>query len=99
MYNNTLATVKRQIQQAENPTPAMVVRVEAALVDNAILLDYVTSNVVLEEAGIGSTNPNIPIHNNCRYDELHVRIPGGGDNYEDAGDETDEHDAIPTPSH
>ena len=29
VYNNTLATVKRQIQQAENPTPAVVVSVEA----------------------------------------------------------------------
>jgi len=40
VYNNTLATVKRQIQQAENPTPAEVISMEAALVDNAILLDY-----------------------------------------------------------
>ena len=40
VYNNTLATVKRQIQQAENPTPAVVICVEAARVDNAILLDY-----------------------------------------------------------
>ena len=39
VYNNTLATVKRQIQQAENPTPAVVISVEAARVDNAILLD------------------------------------------------------------
>jgi hypothetical protein len=37
VYNNTLATVKRQIQEAENPTPAMVISVEAAHVDNAIL--------------------------------------------------------------
>jgi hypothetical protein len=31
VYNNTLATVKRQIQQAENPTPAVVISVEAVL--------------------------------------------------------------------
>jgi hypothetical protein len=47
VYKNTLATVKRQIQQAENPTPAAVISVEAARVDNAILLDYVTSGVAL----------------------------------------------------
>jgi len=39
VYTNTLATVKRQIQQAENPTPAVVISVEAVCVDNAILLD------------------------------------------------------------
>ena len=33
VYNNTLATVKRQIQQAENPTPAVVISVEAARVE------------------------------------------------------------------
>jgi hypothetical protein len=39
VYNNTLATVKRQIHQAENQTPAVVISVEAARVGNAILLD------------------------------------------------------------
>jgi len=64
VYNNTLATVKRQIQQAENPTPAVVIGVEAARVDNAILLDYLNSEVGLEEPEIGSTDSNIPIDNN-----------------------------------
>jgi len=77
VYNNTLATVKRQIQQAENPTPAMVLSVEAACVDNAILLDYLTSKVALEEPEIGSTDPNIPINNNCTDDDLHIGMPGG----------------------
>jgi len=49
VYNNTLATVKRQIQQAENPTPAVVLSMEAARVDNAIHLDYSASEVALEE--------------------------------------------------
>jgi hypothetical protein len=40
MYKNTLATVKCQIQQAENPTPAAVISTEAARIDNAILIDY-----------------------------------------------------------
>jgi len=48
VFNNTLATAKCQIQQVENPTPAKVISVEAACVDNAILLDYLTSEVVLE---------------------------------------------------
>jgi hypothetical protein len=37
VYNKTLATVKCQIQQAENPTPAVVLSVEVAQVNNAIL--------------------------------------------------------------
>jgi len=96
VYNNTLATVKRQIQQAENPTPAMVIRVEAARVDNTILLDYLASKVALEKPEIGSTDPNIPIDNNCTDDELHFGMPGGSVDYENEGDESDNCDAIPT---
>jgi hypothetical protein len=44
--------VKHQIQQAENPTPAIVNSVEAAHVDNAILLEYLTSEVALENPQI-----------------------------------------------
>jgi len=96
VYSNTLATVKRQIQQAENPTPAVVISVEAACVDNAILLDYLTSEVALEEPEIGSTDPNILIDNNCTDDELHFGMPGGSKDDEDKGDESDVRDAIPT---
>jgi len=95
VYNNTLATVKRQIQQAENPTPAVVISVEAARVDNAIHLHSLTSEVALEEPEIGSTDPNIPINNNCTDDELHFGMPGGNWDSEDEGDESD---AIPTAS-
>jgi len=98
VYKNTLATVKHQIQQAENPTPAEVISVEAARVDNAILLDYLTSEVALEEPEIGSTDPNIPTDKNCTDDELHFGMPGGSRDYEDEGDESDEHDPIPTDS-
>jgi len=76
VYNSTPATVKRQIQRAENPTPAVVISVEEARVDNAILLDHLTSEVALEEPEIRSTDPNIPIDNNCTDDELHFGIPG-----------------------
>jgi hypothetical protein len=89
VYNHTLATVKRQIQQAENPTPAVVISLEAAHVDNAILLDYLTSEVALEEPKIGSTDPNITIDNNCTDDELHFGMPGGSGDFEDEGDESD----------
>jgi len=98
VYNNTLATVKRQIQQAENPTPAVVISVEAARFDNGILLDYLASEVALEEPVIGSTDPNIPIDNNCTDDKLHFGMPGGSGDYEDEGDESDDRDAIPTAS-
>jgi len=95
VYNNTLATVKRQIQEAENPMHAMVISVEAACVDNAILLDYLTSEVALWEPEIGSTDSNIPIVNNCTDDELHFGMPGGNGDLEDEGDESD---AIPIAS-
>jgi hypothetical protein len=98
VYNNTLATVKHLLQQAENPTPAVVNSVEAARVDNALLLDYLASDVALEEPVIGSTDPNIPIDNNCTDDELHFGIPGGTGDYENEGDESDERDAMPTAS-
>jgi hypothetical protein len=98
VYNNTLAPVKRQIQQAENPTPAVVISVEAERVDNAILLDYLTSEVALEEPEIGSTDPTIRIDNNCTDDELHFGMPGGSVDFEDEVDETDERNDIPTAS-
>ena len=42
VYKITLATVKRQIHQVENPIPAEVISMEAACVDNSGLLDYFT---------------------------------------------------------
>jgi hypothetical protein len=95
VYNNTLATVKRQIQQAENPTPAVVISMEAACVDNVILLDYLTSKGAIKELEIGSTDPNILIDNNCMDDELHLGMPGGSGNLKDEGDESN---TIPTAS-
>jgi len=65
VYTNPLATVQCQIQQVENPTPTVVISVEAAHVYNAILLHYFTSKVALEQPEIGSIHPNIPIENNC----------------------------------
>ena len=44
---NTLAKVKYRIQQGGNPTPAMVISVEAARLDNAIFLHYLTSDMAL----------------------------------------------------
>jgi hypothetical protein len=79
----------------ENPTPAVVIRVEAPRFDNAILLDYLTSEVVLEEPEIGSTGPDIPIANYSMDDQLHFGMAVGSGNFEDAGDECD---AFPTAS-
>jgi len=98
VYNNTLATVDGQIQQLENPTPALVISLKAARVDNAILLDYLTSEVALEEPEIGRTDPNILIDNNCMNDELHFGMPGGSGDYEDDGEEWDQRDVIPNAS-
>jgi len=98
VYKNTLATVKSQIQQAENPMPAVVISTEAAHVDNAILLDHLTSEVVLEDPQIWSTDPSIPIDNNCMDDELHFGMPGASKEYEDEGNKVDDSNAIPTAS-
>jgi hypothetical protein len=93
--NNTLTTVKCQIQQAENTSPGVVISVKAPRVDNAILLDYLASEVVLEEPEIESTDPNIPIDKNSTNNKLHFGMPGGSGDFEDDGDESD---AIPTTS-
>jgi hypothetical protein len=98
VYNNTLATVKRPIQQAENPSPAVVISVETARVDNAILLDYLASEVALEEPEIGRTDSNIPIDHNCMDVEHYFEMPGRSGEYADEGDESDDRDAIPTSS-
>jgi len=98
VYKNTLAPVKRQIHQAENPTPAAVISVEEPRVDNALLLDYLASEVALEEPEIRSTDPNIPIDNNSTDDKHHLRIPGGSGDYKDEGDGSDLGDAVPTAS-
>jgi len=98
VYKNPLDTVKHQIQQAENPMPAMVISIEAPHVDKAILLDYLTSKVALEELEIGSTNPNISIVNDGTDDKLHCGTPGQGKVYEDEGDKCDQRDPIPTTS-
>jgi hypothetical protein len=73
----------------------VVISLEAARVDNNILLDYLTSEVALEAPEIGNTDSNIPINNNCTDDELLIGMPGGSGNFNDEGDESD---AIPTAS-
>jgi len=98
VYNITLATVNHQMQPAENPTPAVVISVEAARVDNGIFLDYLASEVALEEPEIGSTDPKIPIDNNCTDDKLHFGMPGGSMDYKDEGNDSDDRDAILTAS-
>jgi len=88
VYKNTLPTVKREIQLAENRTPAVVISMEVVSVDNAIHLDYLTSEVALEESEIENTDANIQRDNNCMEDELHFRMLGGSRDYEDEADES-----------
>jgi len=76
----------------------VVISVEAAPVDNATVLDCLPFEVALEEPEIGGTNPNIPIDNCCKDDELHFGMPGGSRDHLDEVDETNEHDAISTAS-
>jgi hypothetical protein len=85
--NNTNVTVKRQIQQVENPMPAVAIGFEAARVNNDTLLDYLTSEVALEEPEIGRTAQNIPIDNNQTDDEQYSVMPAGSWDYDDTGDE------------
>jgi hypothetical protein len=73
----------------------VVISTEAARVDNTILLDYLTSEVPIEEPEIGSTDRNIPMDNKCTDDEMHFGMPRGSG---DSEDEADESDAIPTAS-
>jgi len=77
VYENILATVKRQIPQVWNPTPAEFISREAALDGNVVLPDYLTSEVVLEDKEFGSTDCNNRIDNNCTDDRLCISIPGG----------------------
>jgi hypothetical protein len=98
LYKSTLATVKCQIQQAENPTPVAVISTEAACVDNAILLAYLTSEVVLEEPDIRYTDRNIPIENIGMDDEQQFGMPGGSEVYDDESDEIYKSNTIPTAS-
>jgi hypothetical protein len=60
---------------------AVVIRVEAAGADNDNLLDYLTSEVGLEEPEIESTDPNILIDHNCKDGKLHFEIPWDGGDY------------------
>jgi hypothetical protein len=98
VYNNTLASVKNQIQQAENPTPAVVISVEAVCVDDAVLLDYLASEVVHEEPELRSTDPNIAIENNYMHDTFHFGMPRGSRYCEDQCEESDMCDPILTAS-
>jgi hypothetical protein len=80
----------------ENTTAAIVISVEVARVDSAILRDYVTSNVAQEEPQIGSTEPNFQIDNNCTDDKVCVGMPEVSGNYENEQDVFAVCDDMPT---
>jgi hypothetical protein len=48
----------------------MVISLEAARVNNAILLEYLAPELALEEPEIGSTDPNIPIDKIARMKNI-----------------------------
>jgi hypothetical protein len=77
VYKNTLATVKRQIDKWENPTPAVVLSLHAAGVENTIFHEDLTSDVADEEHESAGSDTNIPIAINCTNDKLHFGCPGG----------------------
>ena len=62
---------------------------EATSIENVILLDYVTSEVALEEPEIRGTDGNIQMDNNYTDDELHFGMAGGCEDSDDGGDEID----------
>jgi hypothetical protein len=78
--------------------PAVVISLEAVRVDNAILLDYLTTEVALEQPDIGSTDPNLLIDSHCTYEDLQFGMPGDSGDCEDYGEDSDERDAISTNS-
>jgi len=98
VYNNSLTTVKRKNKQAENPTPDVVISAQSARVDKGILLDYLSSEAALEDPESRSTERNMPIDINLTNDELDFGIPGGSENCDNQGDESDVRDAIPIAS-
>jgi len=71
---------------------------EAARVHNAILTDYLTSVVALEESEIRSPDPNIPMDNHFTDDKLYLGMRRGCDHYDNEGDKIDQSDAVPTAS-
>jgi hypothetical protein len=50
---------------------------------NAIHLDYVSSEVPLEEPEIRNTDRIIPVDTNCTDEELHFGMPGSSGHYQD----------------
>jgi len=80
------------------PITCCFISVEAARVDDSMLVYYLTSEVALEEPEIRSTDLNIPIDNICTNDEVHFRMPGASGDYNDKGAKSDGHDVIPTSS-
>jgi hypothetical protein len=94
--NNSLATVKYQIEQEEKPMPAVVITMEPARFINTLLLDYVTSKVGFVETEIKITDPHILVLNKCMDDKLHVLMARGSGDYENENNESDKYNAIPT---
>ena len=96
VYNITLATVRYDIQPAENRTLAIVISIEAAQVHIAIDHDYWTSKVALEEPEFRSTYQYLLRHNNCTGNKQHCQMLESSRNREDSDEEGEKHDVLPT---
>lgn len=95
VYTCTLATVRCQIQQVENPIPAMEISMEAVHVDNTICLDHLASKVALHKRELWSTDPYTPPDQNYIDDEISFGISKGSGHCEDECDEAGS--MIPSP--
>jgi hypothetical protein len=96
VYHTAHAILNRLIQQVQNQMPTYVISMEAAALGNDIFLDNLTTEVVVEVPGFRSTDPDIPIANNCKIVELHWWIPGVSQDHKEDGDSCELGNAIPT---
>jgi hypothetical protein len=98
LNSNSLATVERMSQHADNPALPMVISLQVACVNNAILLDNLTSQMAIEETEIRRSNRNIPIDYHYANAELHFRMLGDSEDDQADRNDSDKRDAIPTAS-
>jgi hypothetical protein len=96
VYIITSATVKGRNRQVENQLAAVVIRIEAAHVDNVIPHYRLTSNVGLHDLEIRRTDPNITTDNYCMDFKIPCGMPQGNGEYENKGDKSNQYDTIPT---
>jgi hypothetical protein len=78
--------------------PAVFIYVKGAFMDNAILLEYLTSNVAVTKPEIGCTHITVMVNSQFRDDKLYIWMAGDSGDFENDGDTIKELNAFPTPS-